>query len=414
MSKKIATIPLEQIDRVQVYVNTGRKSLAAVKQETGADYILNGGLYNRSKFTALCHLRADGYTYAADQYSYFGYLWDQGPDMAMGLVPDERRRNYICCVALIRQGKAVERLIYNADMGGARPRSAMGTKDGKLCLYAGSDPMTPEGLRDYLAAQGWRDGVMLDGGGSTQCDLNGQTITSARRVHNLICVYLNKETEDKPMGAKTYSLKADGNKALSANFKVREFRCKDGNDTILIEQTLVNLLQELREHFGKAVTITSGYRTKSHNDAVGGSPKSQHLLGYAADIVISGVTPLEVAGYAASLMPGSGGVGLYKDFTHVDVRDKKTRWDSTSGKEVAVNDFVTACPYKEPTANIKQGSTGAGAQWVQWQLNRHGASLTVDGIFGAKSVAALKSFQKSKGLTNDGICGKSTRAKLKV
>lgn len=71
------------------------------------------------------------------------------------------------------------------------------------------------------------------------------------------------------------------------------------------------------------------------------------------------------------------------------------------------------CPYAEPTSNIRWGSIGQGAKWVQWMLNQYGASLSVDGIFGSKSVAALKAFQSSRGLVADGICGKLTRAALK-
>ena len=71
------------------------------------------------------------------------------------------------------------------------------------------------------------------------------------------------------MAIKQYSLKADGAKQLSPAFRVREFRCRDGTDTILIDEGLVVLLQCIREHFGKPVTITSGYRTASHNTRVG-------------------------------------------------------------------------------------------------------------------------------------------------
>ena len=71
------------------------------------------------------------------------------------------------------------------------------------------------------------------------------------------------------------------------------------------------------------------------------------------------------------------------------------------------------CPYTEPSYNIKMGSKGTGAQWTQWHLNKKGASLIVDGVFGAQSVAALKNFQKSVGLKVDGICGSATRAALK-
>ena len=66
------------------------------------------------------------------------------------------------------------------------------------------------------------------------------------------------------MAIKQYSLKKDGAKQLSPAFRVREFRCRDGTDTILIDEGLVVLLQCIREHFGKPVTITSGYRTASH------------------------------------------------------------------------------------------------------------------------------------------------------
>ena len=65
------------------------------------------------------------------------------------------------------------------------------------------------------------------------------------------------------MAIKQYSLKTDGAKQLSPAFRVREFRCRDGTDTILIDEGLVVLLQCIREHFGKPVTITSGYRTAS-------------------------------------------------------------------------------------------------------------------------------------------------------
>ena len=88
------------------------------------------------------------------------------------------------------------------------------------------------------------------------------------------------------MAIKQYSLKTDGAKQLSPAFRVREFRCRDGTDTILIDEGLVVVLQCIREHFGKPVTITSGYRTASHNAKVGGSKSSQHLLGRAADIQV--------------------------------------------------------------------------------------------------------------------------------
>ena len=126
---------------------------------------------------------------------------------------------------------------------------------------------------------------------------------------------------------KAYSLKKDGDKKLSTNFRVREFACNDGTDPIFIDSDLVAVLQKIRTHFGKPVTITSAYRTPPHNSREGGTTYSQHLYGKAADIKISGVTPKKVADYAETLLKNEGGIGIYNTFTHIDVRDNCTRWN---------------------------------------------------------------------------------------
>ena len=129
------------------------------------------------------------------------------------------------------------------------------------------------------------------------------------------------------MTIKAYSKKKDGNKKLSANFKVREFACTDGSDPIFIDSDLVDVLQKIRTYFGTAVTITSAYRTPTRNKAVGGETYSQHLYGRAADIKVKGVTPKKVAAYVEKIMPKSGGIGIYSSFVHVDVRSAKSRWN---------------------------------------------------------------------------------------
>lgn len=72
------------------------------------------------------------------------------------------------------------------------------------------------------------------------------------------------------------------------------------------------------------------------------------------------------------------------------------------------------CPHPEPTALVRKGSSGSGSRWVQWQLQRHGGDLAVDGAFGAESDRTLRAFQRAYGLEVDGICGPVTRAKLKA
>ena len=126
---------------------------------------------------------------------------------------------------------------------------------------------------------------------------------------------------------RAYSKAKDGNKQLTKNFKVREFACSDGTDVIFISHDLVEILQKIRDHFGKPVNINSAYRTPGKNKQVGGAAYSQHLYGTAADISIAGVSPKTVAEFAETLLPKTGGIGIYSTFTHIDVRKTKSRWN---------------------------------------------------------------------------------------
>lgn len=126
---------------------------------------------------------------------------------------------------------------------------------------------------------------------------------------------------------KVYSLTKDGDKQVTAHFKVKEFACHDGSDTIFISPELAQVLEQIRVHFGKPVIINSGYRTEAYNKKVGGAAYSQHKYGIAADIRITGVTPKQIAAYAETILVGTGGIGIYDNFCHVDVRKTKSRWN---------------------------------------------------------------------------------------
>lgn len=127
---------------------------------------------------------------------------------------------------------------------------------------------------------------------------------------------------------KVYSLSAEGAKQITPHFKVREFACSDGSDVVFVATSLVDILEAIRVHFGRPVTVTSGYRTVSYNAGLkNSSKKSQHCNGLAADIKVEGHTPKEVYDYACSLLGDHGGVGIYNTFVHVDVRASKSRFD---------------------------------------------------------------------------------------
>jgi len=213
------------------------------------------------------------------------------------------------------------------------------------------------------------------------------------------------------MEIKKYSLKKNGADRLTTHFRVREFRCRDGSDTILIDDKLVKLLEQIRVYAEAPVTITSAYRTEAYNarPEVGGARGSQHTKGTAADIITKGRTVAQIAKFAQAI--GAGGVGLYtKDnFVHVDARTgKKSYWKNTSGIDKTVSGHGGACPYTQPKSTIKKGSKGNGVRWVQWWLQLWDYGVSIDGVCGSKTEAAIEDFQKRLGLTVDRLAGNKT------
>ena len=122
---------------------------------------------------------------------------------------------------------------------------------------------------------------------------------------------------------------------MTKNFKRQEFECKSGCDMPLeVYENIIKLasqLQFLRDYTGRPISINSAYRCKKHNKKVGGSKKSQHLLGKAADIKVQSLKPIEVYAIIEDLIDMGhmlqGGLGLYDTFVHYDIRKTRARWD---------------------------------------------------------------------------------------
>jgi peptidoglycan hydrolase-like protein with peptidoglycan-binding domain len=93
-----------------------------------------------------------------------------------------------------------------------------------------------------------------------------------------------------------------------------------------------------------------------------------------------------------------------------------TRTKLTSSDTGNSNPNLSVCPYSEPAATLTRGSRGTGVSWLQWYLNKKGASpqLLVDGDFGPATDTAVRSFQRNNGLSVDGAVGPLTRARLKA
>lgn len=334
---RAGTIPLSDIEWIKVYFNTKkRKSTKADLQqmlsEAGGSIIMNAAIFLRDG-SPCCHLKADGLVKCKPAYTTWGISWNTPDDFCVERVASSKA-NYMECVHIIIGGKKIDPINCGADMRYACNRTVVGTKQGRFAYYCSEDNLTPESLRDLLYVSGWDNAIMMDGGGSA-CfvDKYGNGFGGDGRYIPFYLVVKLKETDKEPKGEKpmveinAYSLKKDGNKNLSAHFKVSEFACSDGTDTVFIARELPVVCEYIRMRCGKGVNVNSGYRTASHNKKVGGVEDSQHLYGTAADLQApAGIIPAKMAEFAREIMPDWGGVGIYEWGIHVDVRKDKGDW----------------------------------------------------------------------------------------
>jgi len=87
---------------------------------------------------------------------------------------------------------------------------------------------------------------------------------------------------------------------------------------------VANRLQALRDSVfqGAQIIVTSAWRCESYNKKIGGEPMSKHVLGQAIDFFVKDYPPSKVQNLLKSF---SGGLGAYKNFTHIDISTKR-RW----------------------------------------------------------------------------------------
>lgn len=272
-------------------------------------------------------------------------------------------------------------------------------------------------LKTATSIQQASDTVLLN----FECPANAQTQRTKRA--QLGQNYYNKfakKGENIQMATNTYR-KGQGVK-LSTYFISNEFDCHGSGccSSTLINPELVKYLQKIREHFNAPITITSGYRCLTHNSRVGGATGSRHTKGDAADIVVKGVAPREVAKYAESI--GIKGIGLYETsadgfFTHIDTRPTKSFWygqacaaRTTFGGNNSLSSNISTT--NNSSVEISLNDTGTVVKEIQEMLKALNYAIAVDGIFGLKTYAAVRDFQSKNGLVADGIVGPKTLTAL--
>ncbi len=116
--------------------------------------------------------------------------------------------------------------------------------------------------------------------------------------------------------------------SYSEHFSNDELKCKCGCGKNECTSELVQALEAFRTAVGAPVTIDSAYRCPEHNKAVGGAENSQHVLGNAADVRVSGKSAADLEEIARTI-PSIKGIGRSTPpmtYLHMDVREAPAQW----------------------------------------------------------------------------------------
>jgi len=184
--------------KVSLFDNSKTRYTAAkVKTVTGADAVFNGSLFDMTTYLPCCDVKINGVVLSNDQYTYFGYGWKNGELPHVAHTDDMPSvDNFLSCFWVIHNGAKQQVNDVAPSIGGTRGRTAFGFKaDGTMVIICTSDTngaMKLSQTRDTLFANGCVNGIILDGGGSSQVIAPTETITSTRIVSNFVCVTLDK------------------------------------------------------------------------------------------------------------------------------------------------------------------------------------------------------------------------------
>ena len=106
-------------------------------------------------------------------------------------------------------------------------------------------------------------------------------------------------------------------------FTRAEFRCpcgKCGGFPVEPDETMVRVVDKVRDHFGAPVMVSSGVRCQAHNDELPGSAKnSYHLRGKAVDFCVRGISGAKLLAYVKTLPIHYAYQINRSDFVHMDV-----------------------------------------------------------------------------------------------
>ena len=184
-------IPLSALTDSDIYLNPKRKTMDEIKKETGCTHIINGGFYDMETFEAMNTLIVDG--------KVINFLPGKiGVSMKGNkVVPSyDNQVNFPDHVSgyptLVANG--VAQTNFPKDLLHATQHTVLGFTDDAIIIAIFRTPISLTEIPDIMIALGCTYALNLDGGLSTQCDLNGKRYHSTRDVHNYLLFWATSST----------------------------------------------------------------------------------------------------------------------------------------------------------------------------------------------------------------------------
>lgn len=207
--QKTVKLPLSRVVKIGIWNNQNKKiKINAVYSDLMARYpnkeiyVANAGFFSMSNpWFPVFFLRVDGKDLAGDytQGGAIGFKNNLIKYFKKGEYPNTTYPDVVSGYpALLENGVKASSFSYCID-NSDRGRTLLGFNDSSIVLscipdVAGTADFTLDESITYLKSQGCTYAINLDGGGSSQCIFNGETITSARLVNNFIYIIANPDT----------------------------------------------------------------------------------------------------------------------------------------------------------------------------------------------------------------------------
>lgn len=201
----IVEIPRNEIDEISVeQCAQPRETLKSFynRQTKKPDVLINGGLFGMNNGISCFGLIVDGKIVANDGKRIYGIGVIGSSDVSFGKIDEKKWKSWISGYpVLIENGKKTT-ITDALELDYKARRSIWGISSKNIYLVTVDFPgMNFKDMQDLMFDIGCSEAINLDGGGSTRCLVDGDTITNGlenRAVDNIICVYLKSASTSNP------------------------------------------------------------------------------------------------------------------------------------------------------------------------------------------------------------------------